>query len=132
KQILTAPRANLRFSAADVSAASSAIADSAVLLTQLEAPVEVAVAAAQVAQRAGSVVVLDPAPAVPLPDALLRLVYLIRPNSEEAEVLTGVKVRDAATAKTAATALLERGVRVAVVQAGSQGDLMVWQDDQGL
>ena len=60
------------------------------------------------------------APARPLPDELLRLLDVIRPNSHEAETLTGVKVHDRASARQAADQLLSRGVgAVAVAGFGS-------------
>lgn len=52
---------------------------------------------------------------------------LIRPNSTEAAVLTGVTVRDRASAVGAARKLLERGAGAACVQAGDEGDVLVWR-----
>jgi ribokinase len=129
KQILTAPGANLRISKTDVREASAVIAASRVLLLQLEARLPAVGEAIRIAHRAGTIVALDPAPAVPLPDDLLRLVHLIRPNSEEARIITGIKVHNRRTAAAAARQLLKRGVAVAVIQAGNSGDLMVWKDD---
>ncbi|MFL5620644.1 MAG: ribokinase [Gemmatimonadaceae bacterium] len=131
KQILTAPGANTRLSVADVEAARSAIERAAVLLLQLEVSLDVVEASARIAHDAGVRVVLDPAPAVPLPDSLMRRVHLIRPNAEEAAIVTGVAVHDRATAGEAARALLRRGAHAAVLQAGSEGDLMVWSHDGG-
>jgi ribokinase len=130
KQILTAPGANACLSVDDVREAQSQIADATVLLVQLEASLETVSAAIRIAHDAGTIVVLDPAPAVPLPAELLRLVHLIRPNREEAQVITGVEVRDRQSARTAACKLLDDGVGVAVIQAGSDGDLMVWRGSQ--
>jgi ribokinase len=127
KQILAVPGANARLSIEDVRAARTTIADATVLLAQLEAPLDTVSVAIEIAHEAGAVVVLDPAPAVPLPEELLRLVHLIRPNAEEAQVITGIEVSDRATATTAARKLLDAGVTIAVVQAGDDGDLMVWR-----
>jgi len=129
KQILTAPGANDRLCVADVTAARTRLEHAAVLLVQLEPPIDVVEASVRIAHDAGTRVVLDPAPARPLPDSLLRRVYLIRPNSDEASVITGVAVRDRATAHEAARALLDRGVGAAAIQAGTDGDLMVWSRD---
>ena len=71
--------------------------------------------------------VLDPAPPVELPDEFFHLLDIIRPNAGEAEVLTGVAVRDRASARRAAEVLLDRGVGAAAVQAGDEGNLMVWR-----
>jgi ribokinase len=133
KQILTAPGANTRLSIADVDASRSIMERAAVLLVQLEPPVQVVDASVRIAHEAGARVVLDPAPppAAPLTDALLRHVDLVRPNSEEAAALTGVRVHDRDSARVAANALVDRGIHTAVVQAGSSGDLMVWHAADG-
>ena len=51
-------------------------------------------------------VILDPAPAAPLPDGLLPNVSVLTPNESEAERLTGIAVTDEATARQAAAALM--------------------------
>ncbi|NUO47826.1 MAG: ribokinase [Polyangiaceae bacterium] len=87
-----APRANGELSAADVEAARSSIQDSAVLLLQLEIPLETAVAAARVARSAGTKVVLNPAPMrerSPALSTLLGLVDVLIPNETEAARLAG-------------------------------------------
>jgi ribokinase len=66
-------------------------------------------------------VILNPAPARELPDALLRRVSVLTPNELEAETLTGVKVRDARSAKKAARRLLEHGVEAVVITLGARG-----------
>jgi ribokinase len=126
KQILTAPGANSRLTVADVRAAAATIRAAGVVLAQLEVPVEAVAEALAIGRAAGARVVLDPAPARPLPDEVIRLVDVIRPNSKEAEALTGMAVRDRATARRAAERLLARGAGAACVQAGEEGDLLVW------
>ncbi|HEY9805357.1 MAG TPA: PfkB family carbohydrate kinase, partial [Candidatus Obscuribacterales bacterium] len=73
-----------------------------------------------------------PAPAVPLPDELLQLIDVIRPNSSEAEVITGVKVTDPDSARQAARILLQRGVGAVAVQAGDAGNLLIWPEGECL
>ena len=126
KTILIAPGANGRLGVADVDAAAGMIQAARVVLCQLEVPVDAVLAAARLARAAGARVVLDPAPARPLPDELLRLLDVIRPNAGEAETLTGVKVRDRKSARQAADVLLGRGVGAVAVQAGDEGNLLVW------
>jgi ribokinase len=129
-QVLAVLGANRRLRPADVERASNVIRSTHVLLAQLEVPVETVSAAVRLARTSGARVVLDPAPAVPLPDDLLQLVDVIRPNAQEAEVLTGIPVRDRESAARAARRLLERGVRAAAVEAGEEGDLLVWSDGE--
>jgi len=125
KEILTAPGANLQFSIEQIRAAATMIQSARILLTQLEVPLEALMLAARLARQAGAKVVLDPSPPISLPDELLRVVSLIKPNAREAEALTGIQVRDRDSARDAAKRLLERGVGAVAVQAGDEGNLIV-------
>jgi ribokinase len=82
------------------------------------------------AARLGARTVLDPAPPRPLPDEIYPLVNVIRPNAGEAQALTGIDVRDRASARRSADVLISRGVWAAAVQAGSEGNLVVSRDDE--
>ena len=113
--------ANARLSPADVCKARRVIARADVVLLQLETPLETVRAAAELAARAGVRVILNPAPARPLPAALLRHVTILTPNEMEAELLTGVAVRDETTAAQAAEKLRARGVGIVIVTLGARG-----------
>ena len=63
-------------------------------------------------------------PAMPLPDDLLRKVYLITPNRTESETLTGIPVHTAQDASKAAAALLAKGVGNVIVTLGGEGALI--------
>lgn len=119
--VVVASGANRQVSRSDVDAAADAIAASQVLLLQLEIPLDAVLHAATVAQRSGVTVVLDPAPAVPLPPALYRATSLIHPNEHEAEILTGVHVTDMASARAAAESLLRAGSPAVVIKLGARG-----------
>jgi ribokinase len=67
----------------------AAIAAADVLVCQLEVPVETVTAAAVAARAAGTRVVVNAAPARPLPDELLGAVDLLVVNEVEAVALTG-------------------------------------------
>ncbi len=121
--IVVAAGANAALTREDVDAARSAIAQSAVVLLQLEVPLDVVYYTAQVAHAAGCTVILDPAPAPgqPLPDNLYRLLSVIHPNEVEARALTGVAIATEADARRAAEALLARGCQAAVIKLGVRG-----------
>jgi ribokinase len=121
--IVVASGANAALTREDVDAARGLIVQSAVVLLQLEVPLDVVYHAAQVAHTAGCQVILDPAPAPPqpLPDDLYRLVSVIHPNEIEARALTGIAVTTEADARRAAEALLRRGCPAAVVKLGARG-----------
>ncbi|MDO4698943.1 MAG: ribokinase [Pasteurellaceae bacterium] len=92
-----------------------------ILLMQLESPLQGVTFAAKTAKSAGTKVVLNPAPAQPLPESLLSLVDMITPNETEAEILTGVKVSDEATACQAANHFHQLGIATVLITLGSKG-----------
>jgi ribokinase len=65
----------------------AAIADAAVLVLQLEIPIETVVAAARTAARAGVAVLLNPSPVRDLPGDLIDAVTVLVVNQGEAEAL---------------------------------------------
>lgn len=121
--IVVASGANAAVTREDVDAARTAIAQSAVVLLQLEVPLDVVHYAAQIAHAAGCTVILDPAPAPgqPLSDDLYRLLSVIHPNEVEARALTGIAIATEADARRAAEALLARGCQAAVIKLGARG-----------
>jgi ribokinase len=130
--IAVASGANGKLSPADVKKAKRALAGASVLVLQLETPLETVCAAAELAAKAGVRVILNPAPAQPLPDELLRKVSILTPNESEAELLTGVRVTDKASAAEAAQKLLARGVGMVVVTLGAKGALLACSSGQQL
>ena len=123
--IVVAPGANARLLKADIDLAKGAILQAGIVLMQLEIPLETVIYTAELAFGAGKKVILNPAPAQPLPDELLKMLYLITPNETEAELLTGIAVTDQNTAEKAARLLLNKGVQVVIVTLGSKGALLV-------
>ena len=113
--------ANGALSPAMVKRHEAMIADAHTLLLQLEVPLESVFEAAKLARSHGTRVVLNPAPARPLPAELLALVDLITPNQTEAELLTGVKVSDDASAAQAADRFHQMGISDVMITLGSQG-----------
>jgi ribokinase len=116
--------ANLRLSPADVERVAEMIASADVLVMQLETPLETVRAAAQIAAAHHVPVVLNPAPAQPLDNQLLRLITVLTPNESEAELLTGLRVADETTASQAAGQLRAKGVGQVIVTLGARGALV--------
>ena len=81
------PGANHALSPTDVLAAESAFATADVVLCQLEIPLETAEAAAAMAEKHGKPFILNPAPAVPLSQALRERATLLTPNEHELAIL---------------------------------------------
>jgi ribokinase len=111
---------NLSLDAAAVAAAAPLLAATRWLLLQNEVPEPANRAAARTARAGGGRVMLNAAPARPLPPALAALIDVLVVNALEAEALAGVAVTDAASAGAAAAALLVL-VPCAVVTAGGSG-----------
>ena len=122
--IAVAGGANAKLSAADVKKAAKTIRSAAMLVAQLETPLETIEAAAGIAAKDGVRFILNPAPACAIPDSLLKLVSFLTPNETEAELLTGIKVNDRAGASKAAAALRARGVETVIITLGSRGALL--------
>lgn len=100
-----------------------ALAGAALLLLQLELPLDAVTDGARAARGHGVKVVLTPAPVQPLAADLLESVDLLVPNEHEAAMLTGAEDVD-----EAATALLDVVPEV-VVTLGARG--VLWRDRQG-
>lgn len=121
--IVLSPGANAKVSTSDVDAVS--FENAKILLLQFEIPFKTVTYAASVARQNGLRVVLNPAPARPIPDSLLANIDILIPNESELQLLTGMPVNDMESAKPAAQALLAKGVETVIVTLGSNGALLV-------
>ena len=88
---------------------------------QLEVPIETAEYAASIAKSYGKKVILNPAPASVLSNSFLGSVHTILPNRVEAEMLSGIKVVDADSARRAAMVIGEKGIENVVITLGKDG-----------
>jgi ribokinase len=129
--IIIIPGANGRVGQADLDRLADCLTEARLLLLQLEIPLEVTVAAARLAQQAGLMVVLDPAPARDLPEALYRLVDLLTPNEVEAGQLAGFPVETKEDALRAAELLVKRGVSTVIIKMGAVGVVYAVQAKDG-
>jgi len=126
--IVVASGANLLVSAEDVNNARSLMRETDLLLVQLECPLESVTAAIELAKAYDVPVVLNPAPAQPLTEAVLRNIDYLTPNENELEVLTGESEIEAGISK-----LLKMGVKNLIITLGANGARVVSGDiDQHL
>jgi ribokinase len=88
---------------------------------QLETPLDTVTAAAKLARNHGVKVILNPAPAQPLKDDLLRNISILTPNETETELLTGIKVHDKTSAEQASKILLGKGLEAVLITLGPRG-----------
>lgn len=114
--IVVAPGANMRLSSEDVVSASTAFAGADAVVVQLEIPLEAVEAAARLARHHGARLILNPAPARPLPNTLYSLVDYIIPNETEGRQLTG-----ATEIVTIIQTLRERGCQAVILTLGERG-----------
>lgn len=122
--IVVAPGSNSYLSQADIDNAREEILRSNIVLMQLEIPIETVNYAANIAFDAGKKVILNPAPALQISDDLLSKLYLITPNETEAELISGIPVKDIDSATLAARDIHKRGVKVVIITLGSKGALL--------
>jgi ribokinase len=119
------PGANEFLTAADISQCEEVLNSSAVVLTQLEIPVEAAEAALVRGRARGAVTILNPAPVRPLPQSVLQMVDVLTPNEVEAKVLTGRSPEAPADPEEIARDLIRGGVKQVVITLGEKGALIV-------
>jgi ribokinase len=122
--IAVARSANDDLTPADVKRALARSTAVGCILCQLEVPLAAVTAAARIAQKKGVPLVLNPAPARPLPRSLLGLVHTLTPNEHEARILTG-----SSDPRKAASLLQKMGCQNVVVTLGSRGALVATRQD---
>lgn len=126
--ILIVPGACFELTLDEVNRAAGVIASSKLFVTQLELPIPVVEHGLRLAHQNGVPTILNPAPALPLPEAIYPLCDYLTPNETEATTLTGIAVHDLASAEHAADALLDRGARNVVLTLGANGALIKNRD----
>lgn len=125
--IVVAPGASNELLAADVEAMRKTVRGAAVVLFQLETPLDTVEAALKLSKEEGALTVLDPAPAQPLPPSLLQHVDILTPNESEALTLCGrpparVSLDDA---PALAEAIRKLGPQTVILKLGDQGALLL-------
>ncbi|HKK47339.1 MAG TPA: ribokinase [Balneolaceae bacterium] len=118
--ISVASGANATLNQQDIEKAREEIDKSDVILMQLEIPLPIVKYVIKT-KKAGNRVILNPAPAQKLDDKLLGGIYVLTPNSSEAEMLTGMQINSIDSARTAANILKDKGVENVIITLGKKG-----------
>ncbi len=126
-QIVVVPAANARVSAGQVERAHALIARADAVLVQLEIPLPAVEATLRLGQRLGVPVILNPAPAQPLPAAWLKLARCVTPNQHELALLLGADPADGA-GPAEFRALMQHAPCPVVLTRGAEG---AWYREQG-
>ena len=120
-EIAVASGANFTLTVADVEMAEPAIQSADCVLLQLETPLPTVETAVALAKKHEVPVILNPAPARPLPESLLKSVDVLTPNETEAEMLGLVGSDQTDIARN----MLRLGIETVVMTMGSRGALLV-------
>ncbi|OWA32967.1 ribokinase [Saccharibacillus sp. O16] len=126
-RILVYPGANGTLGAEDIDAPENVrlLQEADAVLIQLEIPLDAAVRAATIAREAGAIVVLNPAPAAALPEALLRSASVLTPNRGELAALVEASTSDETRLKEAAQKLAAASGGAVVTTLGEAGALVL-------
>jgi len=116
--IVVYPGANYKLDMGWVESFKGEIASADFVVMQMEIPLDTVVSSIELAHSLGTTVVLNPAPALPLPPEIYPMIDLIVPNETELTLLTGQN-----DVLEGARKLLEMGAKAVVVTLGSSGCL---------
>jgi ribokinase len=119
--IIVVPGANGAIDRSDLDRLDVALHGASALLLQLEIPLEIVCLAAELAHQRGVAVILDPAPAQPLPNDIYPLIDWLTPNESEGAALVGFPIRTEADAERAVQNLIDRGARGVILKLGARG-----------
>lgn len=128
-RITVCPGANFTISLDDIAWLKEGIKAFDLVMMQFEVPMEVNEAVARWAKDAGVKVMVNPAPAAPISDALLSCATYISPNEHEAAILAnhsisvdnGINFDDV---KIVADAFQARGVENLIITMGENGSVI--------
>jgi ribokinase len=123
--IIVVAGANRLLTAAYIDAHLEAVQRASMILVQLETPLEAVIRVAERAWEAKIPLMLDPAPAMALPEVLLSRTTWLTPNETEAQILMGRVNLDPAAA---AEKLLAMGPRNVALKLGSEGVFLAGRD----
>jgi ribokinase len=128
--IIVVPGANGKVTPADLEDNIDLLRSAGILLCQLEIPMETVKYLAEIAERYGTPVVLDPAPAQILPGDMLRRMEWVTPNETEACRLLGVAEKEIVESALPETAeqLLGLGPRNVIIKLGGRGCYLAFAD----
>lgn len=126
--IIVIPGANYKVKPSDIDIHEDKLRQADIVLLQLEIPVETVSYAAKKAKSLGKTVVLNPAPAQPLPDELIACVDYITPNRTELGRYTEMGT-DGEELERAMQAMKAKGAAHVVTTLGDAGS--AYLDDDG-
>lgn len=129
-RIIVCPGANHAINEAEIDSLKDIIADCDVVMMQFELPMAVVETVAELAFKADTMVMINPAPAAKIPKKLIDCGCWFSPNEHEAAELTGKRIRIAADgdmiiedAAEAAARLHAMGIKNVIITCGENGSI---------
>jgi ribokinase len=119
--IIIAPGAGRLITPQYVEQHKGVIQSADVFMTQLEQPLDAALAGLKLARENAVTTILNPAPAARLPRDMLTYCDYVTPNRGEAELLTGIGIGSPEDARRAGEHLLDKGAQNVIVTMGAEG-----------
>ena len=119
--IVVAPGANHCLNPEDIEKMLRSISPAAILLLQLEIPLETVIFVVKRCHALGLRIILNPAPAQPLDSHLFEHLHMITPNESEAELLTGIPITNLKSAMEVGEKLCVMGVANVIITMGAKG-----------
>ena len=133
-RITICPGANSAMTVEDIAWLKEEIGDYDMLMMQFELPMEVVETAAKWARAAGVPVMVNPAPAAPIPATLLTYTDYLSPNESEAASISNHPLRvgpdgvDKDDVVAAAEIFREKGVKHLIITLGENGSVITGED----
>ncbi len=128
--IVVIPGANAALKKEDIEALRETIQAARVLLLQLEIPLDVVIHAIDIAYASGITILLNPAPATPIPIETLRKVTFLIPNESELALLSGIPIINFSDCRKAISHLQSLGCNQIILTRGEHGAYYFYQDNQ--
>jgi len=122
--IAICPGANEQVTDEEVAELMPYIAESGVLLVQLENNISALLGVIKLANALKVKVILNPAPYSPDVEQCLPFIDLVTPDETEASQISGVEITDLASAKEAARVIHAKGAKTVLITMGGQGVLI--------
>lgn len=110
---------------------SQALVQARALVLQLEIPLETVITLTSAAYQANVPVIINLAPAQPLPKEILKQLHVLVVNETEASLLSGQRVDSLEDARIVGTVLHEQGITNVVITLGAQGAILVTDAERG-
>jgi ribokinase len=128
--IIVVPGANGRLRPSDIENNTGLLLSAAMVLTQLEIPMETVSKLAQVCLRHDVPLILDPAPAADLPADILRCLAWLTPNETELLQLTHTdgEIKEEREARELAESLMSKGAQNILLKLGAKGSYLATKD----